>query len=186
MGGFAACLAEVVGGAAEGNPEVDGVGALEVGQGEGGDAVASVGGAEECEEGLVLADGQGLAVAEGEALGGEVEAENGDLTEERCTHGIADSLGLWSCGSDALVAAGVDAVERDGIVDAQIRLQIGVRLGGGGGGQKDRCGDAAGIGTVIVGDGSADVRVGGGLQPALRRPDRRCYGNGWRPGLLRG
>ena len=67
-------------------PDVDRRPAAQVGQREGGDAVAAVERAEEREQGLVLIDRQHLAVAERPALGRKREADDPDLGEKGLAH----------------------------------------------------------------------------------------------------
>src|SRR6478609_1427743 len=59
----------------------DGRAAAQVGEREGGLAVAAPGGAEEGEEGRVLRDGEKLSVGRGVAIGDEVAAELNDLAQ---------------------------------------------------------------------------------------------------------
>src|SRR5207302_9155199 len=66
--------------------------AAQVGQGEGGLAVSSVGGPDQVEKGVVLADGQKRAVAERPAHGREVAGEDPDLADEGRAHCLASVL----------------------------------------------------------------------------------------------
>lgn len=80
VAGFGADVAVAEAGALT---EVDGASSPEVGKAEVATPIAAVGGAEEGEEGLVLGDGEELAVAESPAAGWKVEAKGLDLADER-------------------------------------------------------------------------------------------------------
>ena len=89
--------------------------ALHVRQREVALAVAAIGGAEQREQRGVLRERQDLPVAKRPALGREVEREDADFGDERI-HGLL--LGL----------AREDAEQRDDEIDAEIGLEVGVRL----------------------------------------------------------
>src|SRR5947209_11631911 len=89
--------------------------ALHVGQREIGLAVAAIGGAEQREQRGVLRQRQDLPVAERPALGREVEREDTDFGDE-WIHGVL--LGLRR----------EDPEERNDEIEAEIGLEIGVRL----------------------------------------------------------
>src|SRR6478609_1477830 len=91
--------------------------ALHVGKGEIRLAVAAVGRAEQREKSGVLRKRQDLTVAERPPFGGEVEGEDADFSNE-WIHGCLSSLGL----------AREDPEQRNDEVDAQVRLEVVVRL----------------------------------------------------------
>src|ERR1700733_4561936 len=74
--------------------------ALQIRQIKGGGAVASVGGAQKGEEGLVLVDGHCLPVAKSPAFRREVESEQFDLPEKWCRHKMDSWFGLVSRRKD--------------------------------------------------------------------------------------
>jgi hypothetical protein len=91
--------------------------ALQVGKREVRLAVAAVGGAEQREQRGVLRERQELAVAERPALRREVEREDADLGDE------------WIISMVFLLGrAREDPEQRDDEVDAQVRLEVRVRL----------------------------------------------------------
>src|SRR4030095_16721504 len=99
----------------------DGDTALKVRQPEGGDAVAAVRGAKQREQRLVLGDRHDLPVAERPPLRGEGEREDRNLSEEWISHRRVLSV-------SALRPLREDTLQRDTVVQREIRLDVVVRL----------------------------------------------------------
>src|SRR5262249_9142854 len=77
------------------NAGVNGDAATQIGQAEVDDSVASVGGAEDGKERLVLVDGQQLAVAKRPVVRGKIKTEKPDFTKKRNSHtSIISFMGL--------------------------------------------------------------------------------------------
>ena len=71
---------------------------------EGRYAVATVRGAEEGEQGLILRDGQGLTLTHGPISRGVTESDQHDLAKERFGHRVPPRCGVrrWKAASPAL------------------------------------------------------------------------------------
>jgi hypothetical protein len=101
--------------------------AAQVGQGEGRLAIAAVGGSDQLEQGLMLGDGQELALAEHPADRREVAGKHADLAHIRLCHG-ASPLGR----------RGEDALQGDAEAQGQERLHVEVHLAPAGIGDRRR------------------------------------------------
>jgi hypothetical protein len=62
---------------------MDGNSALQVGQGEGGLSIASIGSSDQVEKGIILVNGNNSAIAECPSHGSEVSGEHPDLPDKR-------------------------------------------------------------------------------------------------------
>src|SRR3954447_12431989 len=86
--------------------------AAQIGEAEGALSVATIGGADQLKQHIVLRDRQQRPVAEAPAVRREVAAEHPDLADIGITHG------------GSLVSRGEDTLQGDNEIDHEIRLPV--------------------------------------------------------------